>query len=132
MGEDPRDMATQALLALEPLQVLDDDAVFVGSQVSAPAAMAESAIRSLLAALSEARRGAERLRDQLKLLGELAEHSERLCDLAMVCAGEPHPDGYRHLVRRRSGSEWVKSEDLKCTCGLDAAMQAGEEGDDGK
>jgi hypothetical protein len=46
------DMVVAAILALEPLQVLSDDAAFTGAQVSGPAAMAESALRTQCAEIT--------------------------------------------------------------------------------
>lgn len=127
---DDGDMVTQAILALEPLQVLSDDATFTGAQVSAPAAMAESAIRTQQADLRDARRElaeAKAERDALRKLildtvDELAaEHgyhnSANILELALAkleaggrCA-YLFDDGPAHVGQC---DKWVPSDRKHC------------------
>ena len=62
------DLVVEAILALEPLQVLSDDAAFAGAQVARPAAMAESALRTQRAELEDARRERDEAREAMALL----------------------------------------------------------------
>jgi hypothetical protein len=61
------DMVVAAILALEPLQVLSDDAAFTGAQVSGPAAMAESALRTQCAEIARLTAQNEKLKKAVRL-----------------------------------------------------------------